>query len=203
MRTTRSASTVVLATALALLLAACGGSDTGMSADNAAQTPAPAEPADPVDVDHGPPTLTDESLDVLEKYEAVAQDLVRALDAGEPAQDLAGQGELLADIAAGLLPDFLRLRPECTDYLQAAVALRARWQSLTVAQIESGYHQDGELPPIDGGDAHASGCYHMKDLIVHPITAQAMLVHTPEDRDAARNEIVEVITHIAVVRALQ
>lgn len=200
MRTTRSASTVVLATALALLLAACGGSDTGTTTDGTAESPPPAEPAK---TDDGPPTLTADSLSVLEKYEAVAQGMVDALDAGEPAQALAGQGELLAGMAAGLLPDFLRLRPGCTDYLQAAAALREHWQSLTVAQIEAGYHQDGELPAIDGGDAHASGCYHMKDLIVHPITAQAVLVQTPEDRDAARREIVEVITHIAVVRALQ
>jgi hypothetical protein len=41
----------------------------------------------------------------------------------------------------------------------------------------------------------------MKDLIVHPITARALLREAPDQRAPARREIEEVLAHIGVVRA--
>lgn len=195
----------------AALLAACGG-DSGSGSGT---TPAPAPAVDAPPAESTPPavpapaqddarqSLSAASLEALARYRSEAEAYVKALDRGDSAEELAARSGQLVELAETVLPDFLALRPGCSDYLNAALDLKTRWQSLTVAEIEAGYHQDGQLPAPEGGDAHAGGCYHMKDLLVHPITAQAALAENPDDRDAAQREIAEVITHVAVVEALQ
>lgn len=97
------------------------------------------------------------------------------------------------------MPEFVAARPHCEPYLAAALRLGKLWTSLTPAQIEAGYHKDGELPAVDD----AAACYHMKDLVVHPLTALAHLAQDTPDTAAARREIDEVIAHVSVVRDMR
>ena len=62
-------------------------------------------------------------------------------------------------------------------------------------QIEHDYHEDGALPKMP-----RSECYHMKDVVVHPATALALLAQPEPDREQVHNEIFEVVTHAMAVR---
>jgi hypothetical protein len=143
------------------------------------------------------PALPSDALRALERYEEQARDYLVALDGGEAIAELDAHAEELVATAAEILPAFLEIKPHCRAYLDTALSLRERWQDLDAAAIEAGYHKDGALPAVDD----AAACYHMKDLIVHPITARALLREAPEQRAPARREIEEVLAHIGVVRA--
>jgi hypothetical protein len=143
------------------------------------------------------PKLPADALRALERYEEQARGYLVALDGEETVAELDAHAEELVATAAEVLPAFLDLKPHCRAYLETALALRERWQDLDAAAIEAGYHKDGALPAVDD----AAACYHMKDLIVHPITARALLREAPDQRAPARREIEEVLAHIGVVRA--
>ncbi len=177
--------------ALTALLAACGGSNSDTPA--AGSTP-PTGSAGSVEAAPTPASAFD---DALTRYETAARDYVAAIDADTGADALAARTDALVAIAAEALPEFLTRQPHCRAYLEAALALRNSWTTLSAEQIEAGYHKDGALPKID----NATACYHFKDLIVHPITAQALLNESGDNRNSARHEIDEVIAHVAVVRA--
>lgn len=183
--------TLMLTLAVTATLAACSKSDPGT---DSAATPAPAtaRPAAAV----GPFSAT--GLEALDRYEQLARDHATAIEKAAPADLLVAQSEELVAIAAEVLPEFLSARPDCRAYLETALALKDTWTTLTAEQIEAGYHKDGALPKVANGAA----CYHMKDLIVHPITAQVLLAEDPEgNRAEARHEIDEVVAHVAVVKA--
>lgn len=174
----------LLIATLALALHGCGQ-----------QAPSPREAASART--EAVPALPADALRALERYETQAREYLVALDGGDPVDELDAHAEELVATAAEVLPAFLELKPHCRAYLEAALALRERWQDLDAAAIEAGYHKDGALPKVDD----AAACYHMKDLIVHPITARALLREAPEQRAPARREIEEVLAHIGVVRA--
>ncbi len=140
-----------------------------------------------------------DSLTALSQYEVQALALVERLsgDAAVDADDINHRAEDLVAIATGIVPDFLRLQPHCRSYLEATQTLIGSWRELGSAAIEAGYHKDGALPKID----NAAACYHMKDLIVHPISAQALIAEDTGNRAPARREIEEVLAHLSVVRA--
>ncbi len=184
----------LLPLALSLLLVACGsnGGDapivtpptaTGSPSGEATTTPADAPQA--------------AFHDALTRYETAARDYVAAIDSDAAAEALAARTDALVAIAAEALPEFLSRQPHCRGYLEAAMTLKDTWTTLSAEEIEAGYHKDGALPKID----NAAACYHFKDLIVHPITAQALLNEGDDNRAAARREIDEVIAHLVVVRA--
>jgi hypothetical protein len=178
-------SRALLIAILALGLHGCDRQATPPAAEAAAAwtTAAPALPA--------------EALRALERYELQAREYLVALDEGEAIAELDAHADELVATSAEVLPAFLELKPHCRAYLETALALRERWQDLDAAAIEAGYHKDGALPAVDD----AAACYHMKDLIVHPITARALLREAPDQSAPARREIEEVLAHIGVVRA--
>ncbi len=184
----------LLPLALSVILAACGG-DGG----NAPVAPPLAATGGPVSEVTTTPADTPSAAfeDTLTRYEAAAREYVAAIDTGTAAGALAARTDALVAIAAEALPAFLTRQPHCRAYLEAALALRDNWTTLSAEEIEAGYHKDGALPKID----NATACYHFKDLIVHPITAQALLNEGEDNRADARREIDEVIAHVAVVRA--
>lgn len=143
--------------------------------------------------------LSADSLSALDRYEAQARKLVATLSEAEPIDQtrVDEQADTLVAIASTMLPDFLRLQPHCRPYLDATLGLIERWRDLSADEIEAGYHKDGALPKVENG----ASCYHMKDLIVHPITAQALIAEGMDNRDQARREIDEVLAHLSVVRA--
>ena len=130
-----------------------------------------------------------------------AEKVVAALQAGaEPASQTAALQDL-ADNANDLIDPFVARHPACAAYLQAARALRSRWESMSVEQIEADYHHDGVLPGIADPRDRAL-CYQMKDLLVHPLTALRLLRETPVDRASVEHEIVEVVAHGKALQAL-
>lgn len=166
--------------ALVAAVAACG------------REPAPATP-------EGGPALSATARAALDRYQDQAREFSAAIEAGAPADELSAHADELLASADAVMPEFLAARPHCEPYLTAALRLGKLWTSLTPAQIESGYHKDGELPAVED----AASCYHMKDLVVHPLTALAHLAQDPPDGAAARREIDEVIAHVSVVRDMR
>lgn len=167
--------------ALAAAIAGCG------------REPAPAAP----EAGHA---LSASARATLDRYQAQARDFAAAIDENPGAADeLAAHADELLASAEAVLPEFIAARPHCEGYLSEALRLRKLWTAMTPAQIEDGYHKDGALPAIED----AASCYHMKDLIVHPLTALAFLSQDPADGAAARREIDEVIAHVSVVRDMR
>jgi hypothetical protein len=134
-------------------------------------------------------------------YIAGAEQVVAALQSGADPATQAAPLQDLADNANNLIEPFVERYPTCAAYLQAARALRSRWESMSLAQIEADYHHDGVLPAVADPRDRAL-CYQMKDLLVHPLTALRLLRETPVDRASVEHEIVEVVAHGKALQAL-
>lgn len=140
--------------------------------------------------------LSDKAQQAMMAYEQDGQAFVQALDNGADAASLSQQAQTLLDNAVLVTPEYIRLFPNCDAHLSAALEIRTKWKTLSPDEIESGYHAGEALPPEPTG----SNCYHMKDVIVHPATALALLAQDDIDRKQVRNEIAEVIAHAVAVR---
>jgi len=130
----------------------------------------------------------------LVAYRDAARSVAADLEAGVEPQSLAPALAALSERAAALVEPFSARRPACADYLRAASALRDRWSTMTLDEIEQGYHRDDALPAIADPNARAV-CYQMKDLIVHPLSALRLLQEDAVDTSALRHEVVEVVAH--------
>jgi hypothetical protein len=171
--------------ASALLLSSCGLAACG---DRDA-SPTGALPP-------GAAAYDDATMAHLDDYEREALALVEGIGRGDAAPDLVAGVERLFDLADAMMPAFIARHPECSAYLQAAGAVRQRWRELDVETLERDYHDDAALP----SQGTTPACYHIKDLVVHPASAAALLVQDVPDPAAARREIDEVIAHLDVVR---
>jgi len=103
----------------------------------------------------------------------------------------------LVEVSQPILKAFIKKFPQCDEYLTAVSKAADIIPTLPLSEIESGYHADGKLPQFT--DAN---CYHAKDLLVHPATVQAMAVigiKTDKQREKAKHEVEEVLTHFAQV----
>jgi len=103
----------------------------------------------------------------------------------------------LVQVSQPILKAFIKKFPQCDEYLTAVSKAADIIPTLPLSEIESGYHADGKLPKLT--DAN---CYHAKDLLVHPATVQAMAVigiKTDKQREQAKHEVEEVLTHFAQV----
>lgn len=169
----------VLTIAMVGTLSLAGCADREMAAES--------EPSAPFDAEV---TL------MIDEYESTAQALSAQLGAAprEGRHDL--QIERLLQLAAGITPAFTARRPECKAYLDAALRIQELWYTLSPEVIERDYHDDAALP----SEGISPACYHMKDLIVHPATAAALLKGESPDYDQAKREIDEVLAHVGVVR---
>lgn len=171
--------------AAGLTLAACGGSQEPQTS---------AEPAESVKL--GSLQLSEAATADLQAYEAGTEAFITALDNGADAKTLTRQAQQLLDLGVGVVPAYVEVFPGCREHLEAAAQIKDKWKSLDPAVIETDYHQDEGLPePPEGVD-----CYHMKDVVVHPATALALLAQDEVDRQQVRNEMEEVGVHAMAVR---
>lgn len=170
-----------LALGALFVLTAC--SESPAPAANAATVPAPSVYDAPV-------------LQAIDAYEAEARAVSEALASNADAGAIVARVERLFTLAEGITPAFSARHPVCAAYLEAAAGVRSRWRELGAEALERDYHDDGALPTA----GIVPACYHMKDLIVHPASAAALVTQAAPDYAAAKHEIDEVIAHVSVVR---
>ena len=171
-----------------LCMAACGESAQPLSTPNRAEaTDAPKKPQEPVEARTA-------ELDV---YRSQAKHLITLLEAGAPEAEVLLAADTLTQTGIAALEPMIRQHPECEGYLRAIEAAGPTLKTLPLAEIETGYHSDGALPPMPSPE-----CYHGKDLVVHPATVAAMAtagLKTQDARTDAKAEITEVLAHLAAV----
>jgi len=144
-------------------------------------------------------TTTDTAtpLALLTDYKANAEKLITLIDSNAKDADIEKQSASLVAASKPIIDSFIEKFPQCQEYLTALSQAADIIPTLSLAEIESGYHADGKLPKLT--DAN---CYHAKDLLVHPATVQAMAIigiEGAEQRKDAKAEIVEVISHFSQV----
>lgn len=176
------------AMALTFALAACGKAEAPVAAAPEAAAPEAAAPA---------PVFSAEVQDMINEYELVASELSQVIGGAAAHDESREKLDRLMKLSEGITPAFIARHPACKNYLQASLRILTQWPNLDPATIERDYHQDAALPK----DGTPAACYHMKDLIVHPATAAALLSGEKPDRVQAKKEIDEVLAHVGVVRA--
>ena len=131
------------------------------------------------------------------RYKEQANNLIQALEGDTPAYEVIKISEELTRTGLSFIPRIIINNPECKEYLEAIRKVAPQLKDLPLEEIESGYHADGKLPK-----SPSPKCYHGKDLIVHPATVTALAkkgFSTPESRQKAKNEILEVLGHLSAI----
>ncbi len=170
----------VCAVAAVVVLAACGQRE---------ETPNES-------VSLGSISLSEQATTDLQTYATKASAFVQSFDSGADDATLSAQAQALMDLSETIVPAYVEVYPGCKEHLNAALKITDTWQDLDPETIERDYHQDAALPdPAPGAD-----CYHMKDLVVHPATALALLNQPEVDREQVRHEMAEVAAHAGAVR---
>lgn len=132
-------------------------------------------------------------------YREQATSLFQQLKNKNP-DKLETKSKALLEISKGIVKSNIKILPQCQEYLTALLNDADKIALLPLAEIESGYHADGKLPPLKDGT-----CYHAKDLLVHPATVQAMAkqgINTKEEWKQAAHEIEEVLEHLSIVETV-
>ena len=132
-----------------------------------------------------------------DRYKEQANNLIKALEGDTPAYKILKLSEELTRTGISFIPRIIINNPECKEYLEAVREVAPKLKSLPLEEIESGYHADGKLPKTP-----SPKCYHGKDLVVHPATVSALAregLATPESRENAKHEIIEVLAHLSAV----
>ena len=130
-------------------------------------------------------------------YRTQAEALVVAIDDGKDAETILKLANELTQTGLSMLPGLVETYPDCKEYMDAIAAVGETLKDMPLEEIESGYHADGKLPKMPSAD-----CYHGKDLVVHPATVSALAkagLSSPESRQDAKKEIVEVLGHLTAV----
>ena len=140
--------------------------------------------------------VSPKSKQALADYEVVARNFLREVEADASAEKLRPMAQQMLDLGVSVVPDYVSAVPACKAYLEEAAQIESRWSELDPELIERDYHQDGALPPMPTN----VDCYHMKDVVVHPATALALLAQPEVDREQVRLEIFEVVSHAIAVR---
>ena len=136
-------------------------------------------------------------LSPAETYERQAKALMAAIKAPSDDATVLGLADELTKTGLGFLSIVEEKHPVCKEYLAAVAAVGLSLKTLPLEAIETGYHADGKLPKIPDPN-----CYHGKDLVVHPATVAAMAtlgIEGDEGREAALDEITEVLGHLSVL----
>lgn len=135
----------------------------------------------------------------LAEYKASSQTLLSLIRNKADDSKIATQAANLVSQSTHIISAFQQRFPACNDYLNTLLAAEKVIPTLTIDEIESGYHKDGKLPPLND-----TNCYNAKDLLVHPATVQAIAqlgIESDEQRQAAELEIMEVLGHFSQVES--
>ena len=141
--------------------------------------------------------ISTKAMQTFSQYKENAINLVSLIEDKASDKDIIAQSANLVNQSQTIISAFKEKFPQCEEYLTAVSAAAKIIPSLPLEAIETDYHADGKLPKLP--DAN---CYHAKDLLVHPATVQAIAsigITTPEQREDAKGEIVEVIEHFSQV----
>lgn len=136
------------------------------------------------------------SKSALAEYERVAREFLNQAEANAAVPELQPLAQRMLELGIEVVPDYVGAVPDCKAYLEEAAKIESRWSELDPEVIERDYHQDGALPPMPQN----VDCYHMKDVVVHPATALALLAQPVVDWEQVRLEISEVVSHAIAVR---
>ena len=142
-------------------------------------------------------SVAESALKLFTDYKANAEQLIVLIETNGTDADIEKSSASLVAASKPIINSFIDKFPQCQEYLTALSQAADIIPTLSLAEIESGYHADGKLPKLT--DAN---CYHAKDLLVHPATVQAMAIigiDGTEQRKQAKAEIVEVISHFSQV----
>ncbi|MAA80537.1 MAG: hypothetical protein CL916_14880 [Deltaproteobacteria bacterium] len=129
-----------------------------------------------------------------ETYKSQAESLISKIEGNAAVEEIDKLSQNLTKTGLAMIPALIKLHPECTEYLNAILKVGSTLHTLSLEEIESGYHADGKLPKMS-----SPTCYHGKDLVVHPATVTAMAKAGLSDRESAKHEIQEVIAHLGEV----
>ena len=86
------------------------------------------------------------AVDPWQQYHNIAQATVNHVNK-IPLPQIQKAGKNLVNVSKTLLTSFVSSNPQCDTYLNTALAAADKMQSLSLAQIEADYHEDGKLPP--------------------------------------------------------
>ncbi len=136
---------------------------------------------------------------LLAQYEIEAHKLIASLSKPDlTANQLNQQAQQLLSLSESLIKSARFRLPQCANYLDETLKLKANLATISNEKLESDYHHDAALPtaPVE--------CYHTKDLFVHPATVIVLGREDPslmqKTKTAIEAEIAEVLGHTDIVR---
>lgn len=136
--------------------------------------------------------------DHLSTYKTQAEELMAMIES-KKIKGIEAKADALVETSKPIVNMAKSKYPQCTEYFDALIQAADVIPTLSLDEIETGYHSDGKLPPLKDGN-----CYHVKDLLVHAATVQAMArigINSDKGWDSAEHEIEEVIEHFDVVES--
>lgn len=134
----------------------------------------------------------------LTTYKAQAEELMRMIES-KKIEGIESKADALVETSKPIVAMAKSVLPQCNEYFDALIEAAEIIPTLPLDTIETDYHADGKLPPLKDGS-----CYHVKDLLVHAATVQAMArigITTDKGWHSAEHEIEEVIEHFDIVKA--
>ena len=136
--------------------------------------------------------------DHLSIYKTQAEELMTMIES-KKIEGIESKADALVETSKPIVAMAKSVLPQCNEYFDALIEAAEIIPTLPLDAIETDYHADGKLPPLKDGS-----CYHVKDLLVHAATVQAMArigITTDKGWHSAEHEIEEVIEHFDIVKA--
>ena len=142
-----------------------------------------------------------EAAGLLAQYEIASKKLISDLDSKNASSESTQlQASKLLNLSEEVISSAQFRLPQCKEYLEKTLVLKAQLQTISHDSIEKDFHHDGALPKAP------AECYHTKDLFVHPATVIVLTRDDPSlskvTKESITAEITEVLAHTELVRQL-
>ena len=132
-------------------------------------------------------------------YERKSVSLVKLIESKDAAKELViAKAKELVEISRPILAGFQAKYPQCKGYLQTVLNNSQKMQSLSLAEIESKWHE-GEALPEDADTV----CMEAKELVVHPSTVVILSKDnftSAKNKEQMSDELNEVIEHMSELK---